>query len=899
MKSLSTSEKKETMASSSSSRSPADQTTRTDGEEEKDKPHPYHDDDDDDDKQRAFEKRQKVDSAAAAAAAAEAAPPPPPAQKGSEKEEELLDNEAEKKPQALQQVQDEDDDTTSKDNMDEDRAMVEAKKRAYDGHGAAVGVGLPVSREHSQEMEEFSAPATTKPAAASTGAGETSAVPTTPRINSSSEMEHNKHEHAFENSGNTVTVAVGIPALSQPGAYAYAREGLVERLEPMPLASKNNDHQSGSAATSRDINNGSCSVMDDSSASATGVVSLADSRCLPGTHTAATAAAGTTTTTMESSNDELGLLEAQPVDDTENDRKDLPVANLESQESMEHAQQRRESRQRQRRQFYFGVGLLLVFAAVIIVGIVVGITSHPNNDNASQPVPASNVPPGGANSVSPSSAPSSLEDLRLMELFEDLPNSTRESIRNPSTPQYQAWEWLKKHPGITTLPKWKMQQLFALVTFYHAFEGPQWPQLIDKRWLDYNQDECYWFSGEFGYFDEETGQYIEVNSYGVEPCNPLGEYQQLKMANLQLAGLAPTVPPEVALLTSLSHFSVSLNDTEGPLTNMLPTELSQLTNLTLLNVRTNQLTGTIPTELALLTSLQRLFIWETLVTGPVPSEMGLMTNMTEIELGWNSLSGRLPTEMGFMTNMESIYFSSNAMPGSLPSQIGMLTNLFALYLEENFFTGAVPSELGLLTGLKGFQLSNNSFTGIIPSQLGLLSDSQQMDLTNNNFTGTLPLELCPWDCRERISPFPVGGLLGIETAVSADGCPCVAGATYPSPNSTYEVVASVLYDSWAEETGLGFERFDFDNQTWVALLSETGSTNVSNTLVSYPISLTANTLYHFFSTDIWGDGALILWVAEYLAVDIFGFLHYLYCVLSCVRYLLWWRSLGHQWYSAR
>jgi hypothetical protein len=120
-----------------------------------------------------------------------------------------------------------------------------------------------------------------------------------------------------------------------------------------------------------------------------------------------------------------------------------------------------------------------------------------------------------------------------------------------------AWEWLAKHQNITNLPDWRKEQLFALATFYFAFDGEHWNRLIQERWMDDTKEECLWFSSGFGYFDEDGVFHewsLEADGYPqTDSCNSQGEFVWLDLAGLQLSGFAPSVRQEIDLLTSLSN----------------------------------------------------------------------------------------------------------------------------------------------------------------------------------------------------------------------------------------------------------------------------------------------------------------------------------------------------------
>ena len=123
-----------------------------------------------------------------------------------------------------------------------------------------------------------------------------------------------------------------------------------------------------------------------------------------------------------------------------------------------------------------------------------------------------------------------------------------------------------------------------MATFYYAMEGPNWNPLIQERWMDDTKDECLWFSSGIGYFDMD-GDYhewspIEFGFPRKEPCDNLGKLTWLDLQGLELANLTPYIPPEIALLTSLSAIALYENGIEGTIEQVLPAEFFELGSLT-------------------------------------------------------------------------------------------------------------------------------------------------------------------------------------------------------------------------------------------------------------------------------------------------------------------------------
>lgn len=372
------------------------------------------------------------------------------------------------------------------------------------------------------------------------------------------------------------------------------------------------------------------------------------------------------------------------------------------------------------------LGLLALFAVCAsIVAVALGVGLNDNSSTDDNGNANDKQAPSMYQFMAPSPAPSSAPTGNLDFLLTKLPNSTLASLESASTPEYKAWQWLLDHRDITNLEEWRKTQLFALATFFYAFEGENWYQPIRERWLNDEKGECHWFSSGFGAFNE-NGTFFEWESEENGPafipsCNEDGEFTSLYLQDLQLSGLSPSLPPEIALLTSLNYIDLSWNNIEVPLSDMFPTEFYQMSSITEVILFVNGMTGTIP------------------------SEFGLMTGMASLGLSSNPLEGTLPSELALIANLTVLNFYGNGLTGTLPTEFGMLNQLLYSYYGYNSFTGTIPSEYGLMHSLLQLDMSDNPLlSGTIPSELSLLMDTVgYLPFTGSTgLSGTMPEGLC-------------------------------------------------------------------------------------------------------------------------------------------------------------
>ena len=213
----------------------------------------------------------------------------------------------------------------------------------------------------------------------------------------------------------------------------------------------------------------------------------------------------------------------------------------------------------------------------------------------------------------------------------------------------------------------------------------------------------------------------------------LTELTVLNLTNNQLSG---SIPSQLGQLVNLTDLFLAGNR----LTGEIPQELGRISNLRLLSLGNNRLNGPIPPELGLLKQLGLLELESNQLNGPIPSELGNLANLFYLNLQNNRLSGPIPDEIGKLSNLRYLYLSTNQLRGPIPAQISLLTNLDHLFLSNNQLSGPIPPELGRLMQLRKLLLGNNNLNWIIPPELGRLSRLEELWLYRNELIGPIPSE---------------------------------------------------------------------------------------------------------------------------------------------------------------
>ncbi len=220
----------------------------------------------------------------------------------------------------------------------------------------------------------------------------------------------------------------------------------------------------------------------------------------------------------------------------------------------------------------------------------------------------------------------------------------------------------------------------------------------------------------------------------------MSQLSQLTELNLYGNQLTGPIPVELSQLSQLQRLILYSNQLTGP----IPVALNQLTPLRRLDLGQNQLTGPIPVQLSQLFQLQWLDLADNQLTGTLSEWPTDYTHSTllELDLSGNQLTGSIPRGWTQLTSLQRLDLAGNQLTGILPEWLSSLQwSLQWLDLADNQLTGTLPAWLSWLTNLQGLHLQHNQLTGRIPTELGLLSDLEQFSFRGNQLTGPLPTEL--------------------------------------------------------------------------------------------------------------------------------------------------------------
>ncbi|CAM9272041.1 unnamed protein product [Choristocarpus tenellus] len=133
----------------------------------------------------------------------------------------------------------------------------------------------------------------------------------------------------------------------------------------------------------------------------------------------------------------------------------------------------------------------------------------------------------------------------------------------------------------------------------------------------------------------------------------------------------------------------------------------------------NELEGELPSSMFKLVTLQELNLsYNNGIKGCLPTDIGNMTNLTVLHVYAASLTGLIPKSLSNLCNLEELWLNGNRLQGNIPHSLGKLRSLRELFLNSNELIGPIPESLSSLTKLEILNLGWNFLEGDFPDYLG-------------------------------------------------------------------------------------------------------------------------------------------------------------------------------------
>ncbi|KAI3881590.1 hypothetical protein MKW92_044314 [Papaver armeniacum] len=217
----------------------------------------------------------------------------------------------------------------------------------------------------------------------------------------------------------------------------------------------------------------------------------------------------------------------------------------------------------------------------------------------------------------------------------------------------------------------------------------------------------------------------------------LSELKNLTLLNLFRNKLYGSIPEFIAELPELEVLQLWENNFTGS----IPPNLGRNGNLQLLDLSSNKLTGTLPVDLCSGNKLQTLIALGNFLLGPIPESIGKCESLSRIRMGDNFLNGSIPRGLFSLPKLAQVELQDNLLVGGFPDIHSVSDNLGQISLSNNRLIGSLPPSIGKFSGVQKLLLDGNYFTGSIPGDVGKLQQLSKIDFSNNRFSGPIVPEI--------------------------------------------------------------------------------------------------------------------------------------------------------------
>ncbi|CAI7846722.1 unnamed protein product, partial [Closterium sp. NIES-53] len=80
-------------------------------------------------------------------------------------------------------------------------------------------------------------------------------------------------------------------------------------------------------------------------------------------------------------------------------------------------------------------------------------------------------------------------------------------------------------------------------------------------------------------------------------------------------------------------------------------------------------------------------------TGSFPDQITNLPNLSYLDLSLNTITGPIPYSIGNLDSLTCLYLAFNELTESIPNSIGSMNSLLHLDLRENKLQGSIPSAM--------------------------------------------------------------------------------------------------------------------------------------------------------------------------------------------------------------
>ncbi|GLJ25352.1 hypothetical protein SUGI_0485480 [Cryptomeria japonica] len=214
----------------------------------------------------------------------------------------------------------------------------------------------------------------------------------------------------------------------------------------------------------------------------------------------------------------------------------------------------------------------------------------------------------------------------------------------------------------------------------------------------------------------------------------LKSLQDLSLSNNRLSG---SLPHSLNSLENLITLDVSYNMLSG----MIP-PMGGLRNLDSFDFSSNRLVGAIPSDLPV--SLSQMLLRSNFLTGQLPSSLSRLQNLGVLDISCNRLSGNFDGFLLSNPKLQQLNLSNNSFTAiSVQNLSAVESQLVAVDIGFNKISGVLPSNIVTLQSLASLSLRYNRFYGPIPADYGAKAAADvhplvRLYLDGNYLSGEIP-----------------------------------------------------------------------------------------------------------------------------------------------------------------
>ncbi|KAL8228729.1 hypothetical protein R6Q57_013629 [Mikania cordata] len=159
----------------------------------------------------------------------------------------------------------------------------------------------------------------------------------------------------------------------------------------------------------------------------------------------------------------------------------------------------------------------------------------------------------------------------------------------------------------------------------------------------------------------------------------------------------------------LTHLYISGDPIKASGIHIITSNIKSLKSVTLYNTR---LTGFLPKDWN--PKLTYIDFSKNKLKGTIPTSITLLKNLEILNISLNNLNGVLPNSLGGLLSLKMLSLSSNSISGPIPASVSAIPGLVHLDLGSNQLDGVIPEFISEMKELKYLNLENNKFHGVLP-----------------------------------------------------------------------------------------------------------------------------------------------------------------------------------------